>query len=210
MRHTRPLSEIMAVMGGRGVAWVPLLPLAAVGWLSAHSLAYVLVEPDPEHRAELLVHSGHGYLGVAPLILACAITLVLAGLALAIREGLRGGARARVPLWPVALMPPLGFAVQEHLERLIELNAFPFGAVLEPTFLVGMALQLPFALVAITLARTVLALGDLIGRVLALRRSARPRAQSQSWRLPRWLGLRPLRPLAAGNRERAPPDAGGA
>ena len=198
----------MTVMGGRGIVWMLSLPLAAAGWIGAHSVAYALVVPDPDHRAELLSDSGHGYLGAAPLILACAITLIVAGLALAILDGLRGGPRARVPVWPVALVPPLGFAVQEHLERLIELNAFPFGAVLEPTFLVGMALQLPFALAAVTVARVVLALGHLMGRALAARRSARTRAHPRSWRLPDWLGPKHVRPLAAGHGERAPPDPG--
>ena len=200
----------MTVMGGRGIVWMLSLPLAAAGWIGAHSVAYALVVPDPDHRAELLSDSGHGYLGAAPLILACAITLIVAGLALAILDGLRGGPRARVPVWPVALVPPLGFAVQEHLERLIELNAFPSGAALEPTFLVGMALQLPFAVAGVTLARTVLALGYRIGRAFAARRAARPRAHPRSWRLPDWLGPKPLRPLAAGHGERAPPDRGSA
>ena len=196
----------MSVMGGRAVAWALSLPLAAAGWLGAHAVAYALVVPDPDHRSQLLSHSGHGYLGAAPLILACAITLVAAGLALAIHDGLRGRARARVPVWPVALVPPLGFAVQEHLERLIELNAFPLDAVLEPTFLVGMALQLPFALAAVALARAVLALGHRIGRAVAARRSAQPRAHPRSWRLPVWLASKPVRPLAAGHSERAPPS----
>jgi hypothetical protein len=200
----------MARMGGRGAVWMPSLPLAAVGWLAAHSVAYVLVVPDHDHRAQLLSDSGHGYLGLAPLIVACAITLVVAGLALAIHDGLRGKSRARVPVWPVALVPPLGFAVQEHLERLIELNAFPVGAVLEPTFLVGLALQLPFALAAVMLARVVLALGHRIGRALAARRSARPGAHPRSWRLPRWLRPRLVRPLASGHGERAPPHPGSA
>jgi hypothetical protein len=198
----------MTVMGGRGIVWMLSLPLAAAGWIGAHSVAYVLVVPDPDHRAELLSDSGHGYLGTTPLILACAITLVIAGLALAILDGLRGRSLARVPAWPIALVPPLGFAGQEHLERLIELNAFPFGAALEPTFLVGMALQLPFALAAATLARAVLALGNVIGRTLAARRSSRPRAHPRSWRLPDCLGSKPVRPLAAGHGERAPPDPG--
>jgi hypothetical protein len=196
----------MTVMGGRGIVWMLSLPLAAAGWIGAHSVAYVLVAPDPDHRAELLAESGHGYLGTAPLILACAVTVVVAGLALAILDGVRGGPRARVAVWPVALVPPLGFAVQEHLERLIELNAFPFGAVLEPTFVVGMALQLPFALVAAMLARAVLELGYRIGRAFAARRSRRPAAHPRSWRLPVWFGPKLVRPLAAGHGERAPPD----
>jgi hypothetical protein len=198
---------MMSVMGGRGVVWVLSLPFAAAGWLGGHAVAYVLVAPDGDHRAHLLSESGHDYLGVAPVVLACAVTLVVAGLALAIRAGFRGTARERVPVWPLALVPLFGFAVQEHLERLIELNAFPISAALEPTFLVGLALQLPFALAAVAFARAVLAVGHRIGRGLAARRSARPRAHPRSWRLPGWLGPKLVGPMATGGGERAPPDA---
>jgi hypothetical protein len=196
----------MRVMARRRVVWVLSLPLAAVGWLTAHFLAYMLVAPEAGHRTHLLSEAGHGYLGAAPLMAACAVTLLVAGLALAVREGMRDGrAPAHVPVWPIALVPPLGFAVQEHLERVIELNAFPFGAALEPTFIVGMAMQVPFALGAVLLTRAVLALGHALGRRLA--RTARP---------PTCVGPPPLPAppdpelarrsvLATGHCERAPP-----
>src|SRR5262245_53679931 len=63
--------------------------------------------------------TGHAYLADVPHLIACALTIVLAGLVLAAYEGVRGNARTRVPVWPVALLPPLGFAAQEYLERLI-------------------------------------------------------------------------------------------
>jgi len=194
-------------MARRRVVWVLSLPLAVAGWLAAHWLAYVLIAPDADHRARLLSQTGHGYLGVAPVIVACAVTLLLAGLALAIHEGLRGGARARVPVWPIALVPPLGFAVQEHLERLIELNAFPVGATLEPTFLVGLALQLPFALAAVVLARAVLALGHALGHRLAAARARRPSARAAAPLRRAWPEPELARPpiLATGHGERAPP-----
>jgi hypothetical protein len=44
----------MRVMGRRRVVWLLSLPLAAVGWLTAHFLAYMLVEP------QLLSEAGHG------------------------------------------------------------------------------------------------------------------------------------------------------
>jgi hypothetical protein len=146
-------------MARRRFMWSLALPLAAVGWLAGHSLAYTLVVPHDAHREELLAETGHAYLA----------------------------------------------GTQEYLERLIELNAFPFGAALEPTFIVGMALQLPFALAAVTLARAALGLGYLVGRAFAVRRSPRPPAHPTSWRLPAWLGPMPVRPLAAGHGERAPP-----
>jgi hypothetical protein len=151
-------------MGRRRFMWSLSLPLAAIGWLAGHSLAYSLVVPHDEHREELLAETGHAYLAGMPHIVSCALSLILAGLVLAVYEGVRGNARARLPVWPVALLPPLGFAVQEHLERIIELNAFPTGAVLEPTFLVGIALQLPLGAAALLVANAVLAFGHALGR----------------------------------------------
>jgi hypothetical protein len=137
---------------------------------------------------------------------ACAVTLLLAGLTLAVREGMRdAGPPAHVPVWPIALVPPLGFAVQEHLERVIELQEFPFTAALEPTFIVGMAMQVPFALAAVLLARAVLALGHALGRRFA--RAPRPPARAVPPPLPAppdaELARRSV--LATGHCERAPP-----
>jgi hypothetical protein len=196
----------MPLMARRRVVLVLSLPLAAVGWLTAHFLAYMIVAPEAGHRTQLLSDAGHGYLSAAPLMAACALTLLVAGLALAVREGMRdAGPPAHVPVWPIALLPPLGFAVQEHLERVIELNAFPFGAALEPTFIVGMAMQVPFALAAVLLARAVLALGHALGRRLA--RAARPPARVVPPPLPAPPDPELARPsiLATGHGERAPP-----
>jgi hypothetical protein len=187
--------------------WALALPLAAIGWLAGHSLAYTLVVPHDAHREELLAETGHAYLAGMPHVVSCALTIVLAGLVLAVYEGVRGNARARVPVWPVALLPPLGFAAQEYLERLIELNAFPAGAALEPTFLVGIALQVPLGAAALLVATAVLAFGHALGRrAVALR----------ALRLPAWEPLAPApahpdpvlvrAPVLAGcHGQRAPP-----
>ncbi|MGH2946994.1 MAG: hypothetical protein ACRDPC_12160 [Solirubrobacteraceae bacterium] len=194
-------------MARRRYVWLLSLPLAAIGWIAGHSLAYVLVAPHAGHREQLLSETGHGYLGVAPLLVACAITVLLAGLALAIGDGVRDRARARVAVWPIALVPPLGFAVQEHLERAIELNAFPLGVALEPTFLVGMALQLPLAAVALLVAHAVLAFGHALGRRASLGRALRPSAREPQPLPP--VRHEPVlrRPpiLAGGHGQRAPP-----
>jgi hypothetical protein len=194
-------------MAPRRFVWLLSLPLAAIGWIAGHSLAYVLVAPHGAHREQLLAETGHGYLVVAPpLIAACAITVLFAGLALAIGDGMRGQARARAGRWPVALVPPVGFAVQEHLERIIELNAVPLGVALEPAFLVGMALQLPIVAAALLLAHALLAFGHALGRRAALAPATSPPAPSPL----RLLTVREpvlTRPpiLAGGHGQRAPP-----
>lgn len=182
-------------MARRRLVWLLSVPLATAGWLAAHSLAYTLAAP----------HDHHGGLLAAPILIACAITVLLA---LAIHDGVRRAPPARVPARQVALLPPLGFVVQEHLERLIEMNAVPWGTVLEPVFLVGLALQVPVALVAVMLARAVLAVGHALARDLSVPEAPRPR----SWLLtpPCALPLAPARArlpvLATGLGGRAPPD----
>jgi hypothetical protein len=181
-------------MARRRLVWLLSLPLATAGWLAAHSLAYTLAAP----------HDHHGGLLAAPILIACAITVMLA---LAIHDGVRRAAPARVPARQIALLPPLGFVTQEHLERLIELNAIPSGTVLEPVFLVGLALQLPVALVVVMLASAALAVGHALASDLRIPQAPRPR----SWPLapPCAVPLTPARArppvLATGHGGRAPP-----
>lgn len=132
----------------RGAPWLVSIPFMAAGCLAAHALAYHLVS-NPRER--------HGYLAFAPLFLG-----VLGGLAIvgAFRRG-----RTHSPVL-FALLPPLAFTVQEHAERL-QLVAT------EPAFLVGLALQLPFALAALVAARAFTGLAELVAEVL----TARPRVR---------------------------------
>lgn len=131
-------------------AWLLTLPLLAVAWLSAHALAYEVL-PAPQH--------GHGYLDWAPLLLTLCATAAVVALAA------RLGGRRRGPLarWPACLLPFVGFAVQEHLERGLALSALPLETAFEPVFLLGLALQLPFAVAAFLVARALEAVADAVG-----------------------------------------------
>jgi hypothetical protein len=62
---------------------------------------------------------GHDYLGYTPALAVWGLTLLVAGLLLCAGEGLQGRRPSRPPVRLFVLLPPLGFAVQEHLERLI-------------------------------------------------------------------------------------------
>jgi len=154
----------MTVMARRSLPWLLALPLMAAGSLLAHSLTYALVEPGGAARARLLQSTGHGYLAAAPVLLAgCAALGLAAIVAYAVRG--RDGGTSPLPAWPLALVPLAGFAVQEHLERLASgarLDAF------EPAFLIGLALQLPFSLAAVLVARRLARVAESIGRTLAL------------------------------------------
>jgi hypothetical protein len=161
----------------RGVAaWLVSLPIALAGCLAAHSLAYRLVEPDAHERAHLLASSGHGYLGHWRLLLAAAVALVLVGFvrqASTAARGLEPGGPPRL----VALVPPLAFVLQEHLERAFHEGVLPLEGLTQPSFVAGLALQLPFALLAVALAALLTRGARAIGRLLArapLRRPHRP------------------------------------
>lgn len=143
------------------------LPLAVLSWLAAHCLAYWLVSPGPQHHMGIHSEADHAYLGYSPAFGLWILALVLAGLVLCVGEGLRGRRPARPPVRLFALLPPIGFTVQEHLERLIGSGAIPYDLVLEPTFLVGLGLQLPFALAALLLVLVLQALGLGAGGALA-------------------------------------------
>jgi hypothetical protein len=101
-------------------------------------------------------------------------------------------------------LPPLAFALQELSERLLRAEAFPFHAALEPRFLLGLLLQLPFGLLALLLARMLLRVVERIVRALV--RARRPRLPtSASWSLRQVFDLPRIPALALGYQQRGPP-----
>jgi hypothetical protein len=154
---------------------------------------------------------GHEWLGYTPALAVWGLALVLAGVVLSLAEGFRGRRPSRPPVRLFAFLPPIGFTVQEHAERLIGTGAVPYDLVVEPTFIVGLALQLPFALAALLLTRALYAIGFGLGRVLAgklaLRRTFR-HAGSSLLQLPESATLVSPSVLALGHGQRAPPVTG--
>lgn len=148
---------------GHRLAWLLSLGLAAAGGLAAHGVAYRVAEPHHEEREALLEATGHGYLDPKLAVSLCT-ALVLVGFAGRMLAGARRGGSPS--LWLFALAPPVGFALQEHAERMLHHDGIVLYAVREPTFLVGFALQIPFALVALLAARALLAAADALTRPL--------------------------------------------
>jgi hypothetical protein len=198
-------------MIGRRAAWLISLPLAVASWLGAHCFSYWLVPPGVEQHMGLHAERGHAYLGYTSAIVIWGLALLLAGLVLCVGEAVRGRRPSQPPLRLFALLPPAGFAVQEHLERLVGTGGIPHDLVTEPTFLVGLALQLPFALAALLLAYALQALGLGLGRAAArtldFRRPVRI-APTLLLRLPRPATLTYPSVLEPGHGPRAPPAAG--
>ncbi len=125
----------------RALAWAIVPPLVAAGVECAHTLAYAAlgVPAGPAH--EYLVHG--------PELLAVSLLLGLACLG----SDRRPARPAPLPFLALALGL---FALQEHVERLAHAGRLPF-LLASPLFLLGLALQVPFALAAWLVARWLLA-----------------------------------------------------
>jgi hypothetical protein len=123
--------------------WLTVLPLVAGGVLVSHALAYRLTGTP--------AGSLHGYLAHAPQIL---VVAALVGAVVGIASG-RGTPRA----WPFPVAAVLAFAVQEHVERLAHTGDLPW-LLTSPAFLLGLILQLPVALLVLSLAARLLATAE--------------------------------------------------
>jgi hypothetical protein len=191
----------------RTVVWLLTLPLAVVGSQLAHGFAFRLVTPDEAERAHELATTGHSYLVYGPVVVAVAGVLVVLALVSELGHVLRDGGQQRPGPRALAFagLAPAIFVAQEHLERLLYDGVFPWDAVLQPTLLVGLLLQLPFAAVAYVLAHLLLGGVRSLGRLLSGPLRARLLACSPS---------RPARPvtfpripaLARGYGSRGPPS----
>ena len=124
----------------RRLLWPLVLTLSAAGVLVGHDLAYRLAGVGSDGL--------HGYLAHAPqLLVALSLPALLVALA--------GGRTQAPPAWAFGLLGAGGFAAMEHLERLG--HGAPW-LLTSPLFLLGLVLQLPFALAAWWIARKLLAL----------------------------------------------------
>jgi hypothetical protein len=178
----------------------------------AHWLAFRLVYPDSYARSQALQQTGHGYFAWLPLVggIGCALLVSALVSALVLQgrsaSGLGGGSVAPASFSRFALLPPLAFVLQEHLERLFS-SGTVVGVVFEPTFMLGLALTLPFALVGYAVARLLLGVAERLGRALGRSGALRvPRLSLSVERILLDFSFVPRVPaLAAGHAERGPP-----
>ena len=196
-------------MRQRRAAWLVALPVATASWLNAHCLAYVLVPPAGGEHMHHHAEGGHAYFASTPVLIAALVTVLAAGLVLCVGDGFRGRTGGGAPpALLFALLPPLGFLSQEHVEDLIRSGSLSPGLVAEPTFLAGFALQLPFAVAALLLCRGLYALGYGLGRFLARSLGVATRVQTlalAACQCPRSVALIPPSVLGEGHGSRAPP-----
>jgi hypothetical protein len=167
-------------VGRRALAWVLVTPIAAAGVLLTHALAYAVTGTAPGPAHEYLAH--------APQVVGLLASLGLVGLAVQERSLSRSSAWWFVPL------APAGFVCQEHVERLAHTGDLPW-LLTTPAFLLGLALQLPVALVCVLVVR----------RVVGTLTPARPLARVPSGEA--WLPL-PARPARVPRFVRVPRPSG--
>lgn len=160
-------------------AWLVAVPLMLVGTEAAHALAYRIVYPEASVRWRVLAATGHGYLGWLPVVFGVGAAVALAGIATAALDVFRRRPLRPVPAWVFALLPVIAFTLQEFVERWLMLGGFPWWMVEQPTFRVGLLLQLPCGVLSYLVARLLFRVAERIGMVL-------------------WLAGRPARLVASG------------
>ncbi|HWM13645.1 MAG TPA: hypothetical protein VNO56_04125 [Gaiellaceae bacterium] len=179
-----------------------LLALSGLGWAAAHAIAHQAVMPGGE---QLRQSSLQAYLGYVPSSLALCLALALA-LAAGAALGLRWRRASGRSLWMFGVVPVLGFAGHALAEPLIAGSAtlastVSRGAALTPVLVVGLLVQIPFALVAVALASGILRAAEGLARVLAApavplgrrepeRHEPAPAARAPAFRLDRAHGQR--------------------
>jgi hypothetical protein len=99
----------------------------------------------------------HGYLRYGAVFLALAAAVIAVASTRHFVQTIGGAEVAEVPsALMFAVMPIVGFVFQEHLEHLVAARELEVSFFLSPPFVVGLALQLPFALAALLVARLIL------------------------------------------------------
>jgi hypothetical protein len=191
----------------RARTWLVALPVIVIGSQVAHGIAYWWAYPVASVRLAILQHSGHGYLGYAPIVLSLLAAIELLVLVVAVVDRVRERPTRSLPAWAFMWIPAVGFTLQEYLERFITSGVFPLWTFEQPTFGRGLVLQLPLGLLAYAIARLLLRTADVVAAAIRARRDAGPRLRAPS------TALRPLRsallprpaPLALAAAGRAPP-----
>jgi hypothetical protein len=193
----------------RLLAWLVALPVMVVGSQVVHGVAYWWAYPQVDVRIAVLRHTGHGYLAYAPIVLAFLFAVEAVAFTIAVVDWARGRPLRSLPPSAFVLVPLIGFAVQEYLERFLMLGVFPWWAALEPSFWRGLVLQIPIGLIAFAIFRLLRGTATVVGRFVGGRRRPLPRsAGGLLARLPRpslglFVRVAPLAGAAAG---RAPPS----
>ncbi len=181
------------------------MPIAVTGIAAAHAAANAAFG-SPEGPGEVFASAASGA-ELLPLLSAFTVALALLGLGGRIAGIWWVPRHARSVAVPFACLPPVAFVLLELAEALLHRGSIPSASLLEPTFLLGLVLQFPFAFAGYVAARLLLRLSDRVGRLVARVPAAAPFALLRI--LPRRPGDEASRSLRTGSPSlgRAPPLA---
>lgn len=201
-------------MPRRRLPWLLALPLIVAGSLAAHTAGRALgpsvTLSEFSHQeagglSGLHERASTGYAGHAVLWLGLVVALIAgAGIyALVVRFG--GRNRRGLGAGCFFLLPLLAYSSQEFIERSLHAESFPFHAVFEPRFLLGLTLQLPFAAAAFALGWLLLRAAKRLVEFLAARPVPKLSARSARLWTPSASAAPRVRALSRGHPLRGPP-----
>ena len=189
----------------RVAAWSVAVPLMLAGTELAHALAYRIVYPQAEIRWRVLEATGHGYMRWAPVVFGIAGSIVLASLLVSVLDVARRRPLRAMPPWAFGALPLAAFTIQEFMERWLAVGGLPWWMVEQPTFRIGLLLQLPFAFAAFVVARLLFRAVERIRSALAGEpRVVRLARELASWPVVTGRAPRPSA-LGGGHAGRGPP-----
>lgn len=155
----------MSLRRARLARFASIVGTAAAGLLIAHELDYRLIVPDPAHRHDLLLRTGHGYLSKALFVaLVVGVMSLLAAFALGVARARTrtSGSHLRAHIVLLTLVQAGGFVTLEAAER--ALVGAPPGDKLLAITLTGIVVQAIAATIGALLLRLVERAGEIVGR----------------------------------------------
>jgi hypothetical protein len=152
----------------KGTVWLVSFPIALFGMLAAHAVANAAVG-SPEGAGEVFASAASGA-ELVPVVAALVAGAILLGLIGRVAGRWCFTAGGRSLALQFALLPLLGFVLLELGERFAHGGVGASDSLHGPTFLLGLALQLPFALAGYLAARVLLCLSDGVRALIARRR----------------------------------------
>jgi hypothetical protein len=150
--------------------WLVMVPLVAAGTEVAASFVDAFA-PKRYETVELFSRSNMSH-NLLPLVAALGGAVLLC----AVWSFATNAPAARgLPRLVFACLPPLAFALQEHVEYVLGHGQVPWTLVINPIFAAGLLLQIPFAVAAYLLARLLVEVAVAIAGRASEQRAARQR-----------------------------------
>ncbi len=205
-RLTQRLTRRKLSVMRRRLPWIIALPLMGAGSVGAHVVARVVTSAHvSEGSKETVERASTGLAGHTVMLIGIVAALTFVACGVRLISIIRRRPASGTPAGLFFVLPPLAFVLQEVFERLLNAEAAPFQAAFEPRLLIGLALQIPFGLVALFAARVLLRVAIRIARAFSQSRPIRLARRSPVARAPKECELPRIPALALGYQQRGPP-----